>query len=191
MENKISEELKIKLEKIKAVVFDSVGVIFSEAVYFHKDEGEVLRLRSHADGQGITLLRGAGFHVSMITSETSGFLEKLGEKFNNLSAVKEGMIVPVDIFIGEAGKSKVPTIEKWLREKNLSFDECAYMGDDIGDYEIMKKVGVAVSPENAQDIIKNISDIVLSKKGGDGAVREFCNILFEIKGIDILSLPIK
>lgn len=187
----MDSNLKEKLQKIKAVVFDSVGVIFSEAVYFHKEEGEVIRLRSHADGQGITLLRGAGFKVSMITSETSGFLEKLGEKFNNLSAVKNGQIEQMQIFTGEEGKNKIITIENWLAKLNLSLEECAYMGDDIGDYEIMKKVGVAVSPDNAQNFIKDISHIVVENRGGDGAVRDFCNILFEAQGIDVYSLPVK
>lgn len=191
MENNLEPEVREKLLRVKAVVLDSVGVVFSSAVYFSTQEGEVLRMRSHTDGQGITFLRGSGIEVAMITSEKSGFLDRLGEKLNNLESVKSGRIPKMAVFVGDEGRDKVRTIESWLTGQNLSFSECAYMGDDVGDYEIMKRVGFRICPSDSADFIKNISEYVTKAKGGDGAIREFADLLLKARGIDVLSLPIK
>lgn len=180
-----------RAKNIKAIVFDSVGVIFSETVLFGAEEGEKFRVRSHADGQGISLLRSAGIAVAFITSETTGFLEKIGEKLNNLPAVKEGKMDAINVFTGASGKDKSATISSWLSEKGLSFEECAYVGDDVGDYEIMKKVGFAGAPAQAEKIIKDVAHFVASRRGGDGAVRDVCNFILEAKNIDPLSLTRK
>jgi YrbI family 3-deoxy-D-manno-octulosonate 8-phosphate phosphatase len=60
-----------------------------------------------------------------------------------------------------------------VQKLNLKLDEVAIIGDDINDLEIMKNVGLAVCPSNAVNSVKSICQIILSKKGGEGCVREF------------------
>ncbi len=184
-------KMETNIKAVKAIVFDSVGVIFSEVCGYSATEGEVIRTRSHADGQGISLLRSAGIAVAFITSETTGFLERLGEKLNNLAAVKDGKMQPVTVFVGAQGKDKVATIDTWLTSRQLTFADCAYVGDDVGDADIMKKVGFAAAPANAEKIIKDLAHFVAPRRGGDGAIRDVCNLILETKGIDPLTLTRK
>lgn len=187
----MNREISEKLKNIKAVVFDSVGVLFSENVFFDSEKGEVLRMRSHHDGQGVNLLRGIGIKVAFITSENNGFLEKLGDKLNNSLAVKSGKFVPIKIFSGSLAENKEDVIAIWLKELGLSFDECSYMGDDIGDFSIMKKVGFPVAPKNANYVVRDLSLIEINKEGGAGAVREFCDMILFAKGISPIGLSLK
>ncbi|HBW86564.1 MAG TPA: hypothetical protein DEF82_07465 [Crocinitomicaceae bacterium] len=61
----------------------------------------------------------------------------------------------------------------WINKLNINTSEIAYIGDDINDLAIMSTVGVAICPINAVNRVKSVSHIILSKKGGDGCVREF------------------
>ena len=177
--------------KVKAVVFDGLGVFFGETVYVDKTNGEVQRTRSHVDGQGISLLRAAGLRIAFITSEKEGFFEPIVEKLNNLPSVKEGRWPAVALFMGEAGKNKSATIDAWLKESAIAWDECAYMGDDLGDYEIMQKVGYAAAPAQAEEVIKNIARFVTARRGGDGAIRDFANHILKEKDINPTTLSLK
>lgn len=176
------------LKNIKAVVFDSVGVIFSETVLYGPD-GEKLRTRSHHDGQGINYLRGAGIHVAWITGEANGFLESLGEKFNNSPSTSSGIFKPVRIFSGQAGKDKKGAILKWLEEIGVQPEQAAFMGDEVSDLPIMKTVGFSAAPASAVTIVRESVNFLCSKRGGDGAVREFCDAILSAQNIDCKNLP--
>lgn len=187
----MDEKQRTAAKNIQAVVFDSLGVFFSEVVLHDKTTGEVMRTRSHADGQGISLLRSAGIRIAIITSEKEGFLEPIVTKLNNLPSVKEGRWVPIECFMGDAGKDKVATIDTWLQTSNLTWDVCAYMGDDLGDYAVMQKAGFAAAPAQAEEVIKNISHFVASRRGGDGAIRDFANFVLSEKDVDVTQLELK
>ncbi len=185
------EKLEEKLKKIKAVVFDGDGVFFTGRVFVSSEKGEVLKERSHADGQGISFLRAAGLKVALISGEITGFLEKIGEKLNSLPSVKEGKWPPMGIFTGLQGDKKVEAVDKWLKESGIKWEECAAMGDDMADYQLLKMVGVAAAPAQAETVIKNIVDFVAPRKGGNGAIRDFCNLILKAKGIDPISLTLR
>ena len=187
----MAEELKEKLKKIKAVVFDGDGVFFSGRVFIDTEKGEALKERSHVDGQGISLLRAIGIKVALISGEKTGFIEKIGEKLNSLPSVKEGKWSPVGIFTGPQGSQKVETIDNWLKEIGVRWEECAAMGDDLVDYQLLKKVGFAVAPAQAETIIKKIVHYVTPREGGNGAIRDFCNLILEVKKIDLKSLDLR
>ena len=74
-------------------------------------------------------------------------------------------------YVGQ--RPKLEVLDEWMGNLNLQMDQIAFMGDDVNDLEIMNAVGLAVCPADAVDQIKAISDIVLDRKGGDAAVREF------------------
>ncbi len=182
---------KNKIANIKAVIFDSVGVLFSPHVLYDAERGEVLRERSHIDGQGISLLRSAGIPVAFVSSETSGFLEKLTDKLNSLASVKNGDWQPVALFAGLSGTKKEEALVTWLQSLNLTLADCAYMGDDIGDYTILTKVGFKAAPAQAEEIMRSIADWTSPREGGRGAVRDLCNAILDTKGIDPLTLSQK
>lgn len=173
-----------KAKNIKAVVLDGDGVFFTGRVLIDPIKGEVLKERSHIDGQGISFLRAAGIIIALVSGEKSGFIEIVGEKLNALPSVKDGKWPPLAIFTGPQGKDKITSVDSWLREANLSWEECAYMGDDFSDYQILQKVGLATAPAQAEELIKKIVHWVAPRKGGDGAIRDLANLILGAKGVD-------
>lgn len=176
---------------LKVVVFDSIGVLFSSTVIFDDNKGEVLRTRSHLDGQGISLLRSAGLRIVFVSASADHFVFSLCHRFNNLPSVANGNWAVVDLYRGITGKDKVEVLEKWLKDNNISWDECAYMGDDIGDYHVMQKVGFRAVPADAEDIVKKDAHFVAVRNGGSGAVRDLCNFILNAKEVDITTLALK
>jgi len=191
MTMKINNQILDKAKKVKAVIFDGDGVFFTGRVFVNNHGQEYLKERSHIDGQGISLLRDAKLRIAIISSEKTGFLEGVGEKLNNLPSVKEGKWEHIAIFTGPQGKQKVDTIERWLKEINVSWNETAVMGDDLSDYQLLKKAGLASAPAQAEDIIKENCDFISVRKGGKGAIRDFCNFILKAKGIDVVNLKLR
>lgn len=187
----MTKEFKEKLKNIKAVVFDGDGVFFTGQVFINPEKGEVLKERSHIDGQGISFLRAIGIRVALISGEKTGFLEAIGQKLNSLPSVKEGKWPEIVIFTGPQASQKVETIEKWLSEIGIDWQECAAMGDDLADYQLLKKVGVAAVPAQAEKVIKELADFVAERKGGKGAIRDFCNLILEAKSVNPILLNLR
>lgn len=177
-----------KAKKIKAVAFDCDGVFFTGRVFIHPKDGEFLKERSLVDGQGISLLRAYGIRIAFVTAEKTGFIEKVCEKLNSLSSVKDNSWPKITLFTGQMGHEKVEVIGYWLNEIGVLWEELGYMGDDLSDYEIFDKVGLAAVPNQAEEIMKKKAHFVASRKGGDGAIRDFANFILTAHKIDIISL---
>ncbi len=180
-----------KLKNIKAVAFDGDGVFFSGRVFIDPEKGEAYKERSHVDGQGISLLRAIGIKVAIVSSEKTGFIEKIGEKLNNLPSVQEGKWAKMGIFTGPQGKGKVETLDNWLKENNLTWEELAIMGDDLSDYNMLKKAGFAAVPNQAEEVVKKIADYIAPREGGNGAIRDLCNLILEARDIDVTTLALR
>lgn len=187
----MNEETKEKFKKIKAVVFDADGVLFSGRVFVHPETGEMLKERSHIDGQGLSLLRSLGVKIAFVTGEKSQFLEIVCKKLNSSSSVESGEWDKVAFFLDRQGEKKVEAADKWLSENNIDWQECAAMGDDLADYHLLKKAGVAVAPFQAEKIIKDIAHYITERPGGNGAIRDFCNLVLELKNVDPVYLKLK
>ena len=186
-----------RAKRVKAAVFDGDGVVFTGHV-FEGMEGGFGKVRSHADGQGISLLRAIGFPVACVTGEggkSAVFLVKLAEKWNSLPSVREGRWHPVTVFEGAEKEKKVEIVTSWLAEKNLTLQECAAMGDDLTDYHLLKAVGgaggLAAAPAQAEEAIKKLALFTASRRGGDGAIRDLANFILEAKGIDATTLSLR
>lgn len=179
------------LKNVRAVVFDGDGVFFTGRVFISSGQGEYLKERSHIDGQGISLLRAAGIRVALVSGEATGFLESVGGKLNDLPSVRNGKWLPVGIFTGPQGKDKVTAVDGWLAESGISWKECAAMGDDISDYELLKKSGFAAVPGQAEDVVKKIAHWVAPREGGNGAIRDLCNLILAAKGVEPTSLALR
>ena len=185
--------------KIKALVLDADGVIFSGSVLVSvdkKNDGnfeykEVFKKRSHIDGQGISLLRSAGICIAIITAEKTGFAEALCQKLNRLPSVESGKWPAIDCFTDNIGKIKERAIGAWLEKLKIDWSECAYMGDDVGDFEVMKKVGFPACPNQAEKIIKDISFFIAKRDGGNGAIRDLANMILSAKKIDPTKLNLR
>ena len=162
-------DLKYKASKIKAVVFDVDGVMTDGSLTFDEN-GVEYKTFNAKDGQGIVMLNRAGFVTAIITARENGTVR---HRFNNLGMTK----------LYEGQKNKIAALNAFMEEFNLKPEEIAYMGDDLPDMEVLKNCGLAVCPNDAVDEVKSICDIVTSKDGGRGAVRELCDFVLDAQGI--------
>ena len=153
------------IERVKLIIFDVDGVFTDGSVYLNKRGDELLKF-SRIDGKGIELLRNFGLKTAVITSEDSEIIKLRMDKLKI-----------DDIFIGIKDKIKIYT---QLKEKySLQDQEICYLGDDIQDLDIIRKVGFSSCPNNAQQIIKDSAIYSSPFYGGHGFVRDVCNLIIE------------
>ena len=146
------------LSKIRAIVFDVDGVLSAETIALSAD-GEPLRTINIKDGYAIQLAVKLGLRIAILT----------GGKSAGIRMRYEGLGVE-DIYMGCA--VKIVTYEEFLRRYGLSDEEVMYMGDDIPDLEIMRRVGCAVCPKDACAEVKAVSCYVSDLRGGYGCGRD-------------------
>lgn len=187
-------------KKIKAVVFDVDGVIFSnevwEGIVFPDGASIKPRLRSYYDGQGTSLLRAIGIRIACVTNEKdlrARAIEEVVDKLNNLpsakKSTKEGGWYPIKLYTGRGGEKKVEAVEEWFGEIGITWEECAVMGDDLVDIPMLKRAALVVVPAQAEEVVKKMAHFIAKREGGKGAIRDFVNFILESRGIDPTTLP--
>lgn len=156
------------LKKVRAIIFDVDGVLSAETVTMSQ-EGEPLRTVNIKDGYAIQLAQKSGLRIVILTG---GNTESIRERYERLGVE--------DIYMGCIVK-----IEKYEQVKHtygLSDDEIIYMGDDIPDYEVMKRCGCSCCPADACRDIKAISRYISSIKGGYGCGRDVLEQVLRAQG---------
>ena len=146
------------LTKIKAIIFDIDGVLSSETITLSAD-GVPLRTVNIKDGYAIQLAVKLGLRIVVLT----------GANVPSVRVRYEGLGVE-DIYLGCA--VKIETYDAFLQKYGLKDDEVMYMGDDIPDLEIMRRVGCPVCPKDACPEIKEASLYVSDRIGGHGCGRD-------------------
>ena len=156
------------LNRIKAIIFDVDGVLSAETINL-SIEGEPLRTVNIKDGYAIQLAVKLGLRIVILTgAKTEGVrvrYERLGVE---------------DIFLGCA--VKVKTYDELLQKYGLKDEEVMYMGDDIPDLEIMRRVGCPVCPKDACPEIKEVSVYVSDRLGGHGCGRDVIEQVLRAQG---------
>lgn len=145
------------LTKIKAMAFDVDGVLGSAQVYLLG--GQPVRTANIKDGYALQLAAKLGYHMAIITGGKS---EAIRERYEGLGFQ--------DVYVG--CHFKTDTLNEWMERHNLKPEEVLYMGDDIPDYEVMKRVGCSCCPADAAHEIKEIATYVSSCIGGGGCARD-------------------
>lgn len=148
---------KERLKHIRAFAFDVDGV-FSGNIFL-SSSGEQLRTMNIKDGYAVQLAIKKGFPIAIITG---GFSEGIRIRFEGLG-VK-------DIYMKSCNKTN--DFNDFISKYTIEPETVLYMGDDLPDYEVMKKVGVPVCPSDAAEEIKALSQYIATAKGGEGCVRE-------------------
>ncbi len=159
---------KEDLMKVKAFVFDVDGVLSTEYITVDSD-GELLRTANTKDGYAIQYAVKKGYPVAIITGGTSNAVEK---RYRSLG-VK-------DIYM--SSKDKIADFEDFLSKYDITEDQIMYMGDDLPDYEVMKRVGVPTCPKNAVIQIKEISAYISDMDGGCACVRDVMEQVLRAQG---------
>lgn len=166
LENFKSNHCEEKSKNIKLFLTDVDGVLTDAGMYY-SEKGDELKKFNTRDGKGLELLRGKSIKTGIVTSEITEIVKRRAEKLK------------IDfLYQGKKHGGKLDAAKDICRQLDISIDEVAYIGDDINCYELLSSVGVAACPSDANDEIKNIPNIIqLNKRGGEGVVREFIQLL--------------
>lgn len=156
------------LSKIRIIAFDVDGVLSCETITLHPN-GEPMRTVNIKDGYAIQLAVKHGLRIAIITG---GKTESVRKRYENLGVE--------DIFMGSAVKIK--SYEELLTRYQLTDEEVMYMGDDIPDYEVMKRCGCPVCPADACPEIKSVSLYVSRRNGGCGCGRDVIEQVLRAQG---------
>lgn len=151
------DNFKEKLADIKAFVFDVDGV-FSDMVILHSN-GDLMRHMNVKDGYAVRTAVERDYIIGIITGGNS---QSVVSRFEMLGVT--------DVYL--SSRKKIVDFEKFCNKYNFKADEILYMGDDLPDYEIMTKVGLACCPADAVEEIQNISHYISDKGGGQGCIRD-------------------
>ena len=150
---------------IKLIVLDVDGTLTDGKLYV-TNLGDEMKAFNVKDGLGITQAISQGKEVAIITGKTSQIVTKRCQELG----IKE---------IHQGIKNKIATLDLILEKYSISYDNVAYMGDDLIDLAVMKKCKLAGAPKDSVEEILNISDFTSTKNGGDGAVREFIEYILK------------
>ena len=153
---------------VTAFVLDVDGVLTDSSVHV-TSTGEMLRTMNIRDGYAMKAAVDGGYRVCVISGGTN---EGVRIRLQNLGIT--------DVHLG-AG-DKVTVLEALLEKYNLDRENVLYMGDDIPDYHVMKRVGLPVCPQDAAPEIKGLSRYVSHREGGRGAVRDVIEQVMKVQG---------
>ncbi len=161
------EQLSKKAKPIRLLLMDCDGVLTDGRLFFSYT-GETLKVFHVRDGQGLVIWHKLGFFSGIISGRYSRIVEVRAEEL--------GMH-----FLFQGVENKVKVFEQICLENNFTADEVAFIGDDLSDLDLMKKVGFSASVADAIEKVKRTADFVTKKKGGCGAVREVIDFLLSAK----------
>ncbi len=151
---------------VKLLVLDVDGVLTNGQVFIGDNGKETLKAFDIQDGLGIKLLEKVGIATAIITGRTSKMVlarcEELGIKHVHMG---------VD--------NKALALENILQTLKLKPADCAVMGDDWPDFQMMKSAGLRVCPAQGHEAVQEVAHFVTSKAGGYGAVRELCDLILK------------
>ncbi|MCI0512179.1 acylneuraminate cytidylyltransferase [candidate division KSB1 bacterium] len=152
-----------KLKKVKMLVMDVDGVLTNGAMYY-TEHGDELKKFNTRDGMGLDLIRQLGIKTAIITAENTKLVERRAHKLK-IDYVFQGI------------KDKVAGMDALLNQSRLQYADVAYIGDDVNDREVLRRIGVPIAVADADASVKKLALYITSKIGGDGAVREICDLI--------------
>jgi 3-deoxy-D-manno-octulosonate 8-phosphate phosphatase (KDO 8-P phosphatase) len=161
-------ETLLAAQDIRVAFFDVDGVLTDGGVYF-SEHGETLKRFSILDGYGLKLLRMAGITPAVITGRDSKPL-RVRLQALGIEHVRYGT------------EDKLPAAEAMLSLLGLTWAQAAAIGDDWPDLPVLQRVAFAAAPANAHAEVRAIAQYVTAARGGEGAAREFCDLLLTAGG---------
>ena len=165
----MEKEIIDKTKKIKLLILDVDGVMTDGSIILDNDGNELKRFHVR-DGHGIKMLARAGIETAIITGRKSSVVE-----------VRARELGITEVYQRIFKKSEV--YDKLLQKFNCKDENVAFMGDDVVDQELLKKAGLTAVPADAEEAAKKWADLVMTRRGGRGAVREFIDLILKGSGL--------
>lgn len=161
--------IETKARLIRLLIIDVDGVLTDGSLQFD-NRGKEYKTFNSLDGHGIRMLLQSGIEVAVITGRKSGIVEhRMGDL--GVSHLYQGQ------------RDKLPAFEQLLNATGLQPEQTAYIGDDLPDLAVMRRVGLAIAVQNAHGFVKQHCDWVTSNRGGQGAVREVTDFILQSQAL--------
>jgi 3-deoxy-D-manno-octulosonate 8-phosphate phosphatase (KDO 8-P phosphatase) len=161
----VSRDITNKKSDIKLLVMDVDGVLTEGGMYYTEKGDEFKRFHTR-DGMAIKRLTKTGMQVAFLSSGINSNLVASRAKLLGVQRSYTGL------------DPKLGILEAWLNEVSVTWEQVGYIGDDVNDIEVMKLAGFTACPADATEKVKAIADVTLTRKGGDGCVRELIEEYF-------------
>ena len=162
-----------KASRVRIVALDVDGVLTDNGIWIGPLAGERVELKRFdiQDGLGVRLLRTAGIPVIWLSGRRSEATAMRGKELQ----VDEVLQVP--------GPEKLEALDQVRSRRGLAWEDLAYVGDDLADLQVMRRVGLPIAVANAVPEIRAVADCVTAASGGHGAVREVADALLKARGV--------
>ena len=163
----VINKIQNKIKKIQIILTDVDGVLTDGGRYY-SENGESLKKFHVRDGMGVNILLRNGIKTIIITKENSKITKKWAKDMNVTKIISGSL-------------KKENELVKICKIFKLSPTQIAYIGDDVNDIGLLKKVGFSATTNDADNMIKEHVDYVCTKDGGNGAFREISDMIFKEK----------
>ena len=157
-----------KAKNIRIVIFDVDGVLTDGTLYL-TDGGEEIKAFNSRDGHGMKMLKASGVELAIITARESRSVKLRAEDLNITL-----------LYQGEKNKLKI--FESLVTKLKLDMSSCAYVGDDLIDLPVMTRCGLSICVPSSPILVKKHAHYVTNSEGGQGAVREVCEMIMHSQG---------
>jgi 3-deoxy-D-manno-octulosonate 8-phosphate phosphatase (KDO 8-P phosphatase) len=157
-----------RAKRIRLAIFDVDGVLTDGSLYF-TDSGEEMKVFNARDGHGLKMLQEAGVRLAIITSRTSRCVEARARSLG-IELLYQGVA------------DKLAAFQELLAQLGLEAETAFYMGDDVIDLPVMRRCGLAATVTDAPAVVKTHAHYVSRSRGGQGAVREVCEMIMHAQG---------
>ncbi len=161
-------EVRALAQELRMILLDVDGVLTDGGIIIISGEAEAKRFNAQ-DGMGITLAQAAGLEIGIVTARNSEIVQR---RANELGIQ--------EVYQGARHKGEV--LEIILEKRAVEAKQIAFIGDDVQDLPIMRRVGISIAVQNAIPAVKACSTHVTRACGGNGAVREAIEWLLELRG---------
>ena len=156
------DDLHKRPQNLKLIIFDVDGVMTDAGMYY-TESGDEMKKFNARDGLAIRALRNAGYETGIISHGIN----------INLIQKRATLLNIARVYAGNRPKNEV--LAEWCTELGITFDQTAFIGDDVNDLPIIRIVGFSACPADALHAVKAEADVILSKSGGQGCIREWAD----------------
>jgi len=157
-----------RARNIRLIAFDIDGIM-TDGGLFLSDSGEEFKRFNSLDGHGLKMLKASGVELAIITGRTSRCVELRAQNLG-IAHVFQGV------------HDKLAAMRGLLEQLDIAPEQAAFMGDDVVDLPVMRRVGLAISVPEAPAVVHEHAHFITRRSGGHGAVREACEMIMTAQG---------
>lgn len=162
-------DLNLRLSNIRLLILDVDGVL-TDGVAYYDEHGVAMKGFSMRDGFPLIMAKFAGIQIGIITGDLTGPIRARMKKFK-IEMIKGGHF------------RKTVFFDEILSETGIPEDQACFIGDDVFDIPVMQRCGISMAPEDANEDVLEIADIIVPVPGGRGVVREAVRAILNAKGV--------